>query len=303
VVGGYVWGVKMGTGLDCYKFGRKNNWRRQVWNEAVNRLKSMGKLISDCKCLYLPGSENLDGEVAVQKGFKPWNLYAVEINSERAAYLRSKKLNVICADFNDVINSCNNSLKFDFIFADFCGGITLHVRKLMFSLIFANSLQHHGVVCVNMLRGRDSEVRNKYRDCLFDLPIHRGMQFYRIFIVTLQQINVWAHRDNGIIVSDADKKNSCKQWNKYTEAITKPKVFSYKSVLPKATLIMDSIIFNWGTAINLSPVDDDKVWGCNNKVCESSRGDEDVKYDISFKSDVMRKVSAAKAIHTMRFGN
>ena len=167
----------MGTGLDCYKFGRKNNWRRTVWNEAAKRLRDAGKEIKNCTVLYLPGAENEDGRIAIEKGFKPWNLYAVENNADRVKDLRKNNINVIHGDFVDIIKSWVLKEKIDFIFADFCGGITKTAERLIIALEFCNGISERCVVAVNLLRGRDKGIRNIYESFMSDIDSHRGKQF------------------------------------------------------------------------------------------------------------------------------
>jgi hypothetical protein len=53
-----------------YRFGRKNNWRRTVWNELIRRVINPDGIV-----LYLGGRENYDRELLLSKGIKDWNIW------------------------------------------------------------------------------------------------------------------------------------------------------------------------------------------------------------------------------------
>ena len=291
----------MGIGLDDYKFGRKNNWRRQIWNEAIVRLKKSGKQVSSCIVLYLPGVDDIDGKIAIEKGFKPWNLYAVENNPERVKLLRNKKVNVIEADFNLVLLSWNLSQKIDFVFADFCGGITTPAASLMLSLATTTGLSEKAVVAINLLRGRDKWIRESYKRYLSDVDKHRGKQWYRIFLFVMIEMAIEGNR---LLNIDGTPDKLIALYNKLTIDFTIPREYSYKSIRPNSvTLIMDSVVFNWGTLVNQAPTDN-KIYhtvkleaGNRIEKVKGLGGTFDYSYDFSH---IRNKIQASKAIHTMR---
>lgn len=287
----------MATGRESYKFGRKNNWRRQIWNEAKERLVSGGKAISDCTVLYLPGGENLDHQVAISKGFKPWNLYAVENNEDKAKELRNKKVNVIVGDFNDVLNAWPIKEKIDFMFADFCCGITNTAYRFSLNLILCQSMSEKCVVAVNLLRGRDAQFRDAYSDILKDLDKHRGKQFYRILVSTMMlfQYQDWCEKNTNAPPS-VDVTSFV---NSITSKYALPTSYSYKSLCGGATLYMDSVIFNWGTMINFADTGQKafRAESTPNTGIPSLGVSFDFNHDFK---NIKNKVIAAKAIHTMR---
>lgn len=283
----------MAQGLENYKFGSKNNWRRQVWNEARRRLKEMGTAPSSARVLYLPGPQNIDADIAISKGFRPFNLYAVEIDSERAIELRKKRVNVINADIVDVLGAWNGRDGLDFVFADFCGGYNIVAHRLAIVLLGAEGLSHKCVIAVNLQRGRDKFITGEALNQIFgDLDKHRGKRFYRMMGIMF--IKKW-------IVSGADAIQAIRIWNKITKEIINPVQLTYKSI---SGIYFDSIIFNWGRMVNLAESD--------GKVYSGIRfrdADEDeiakitglrYKNDTHYVGGVQRRIAAAKAINTMR---
>ena len=68
-----------------YKNGRKNNWRRTVFNQVSARVSARDAIV-----VYLPGPQDLDRQVLCEKGFSPNNLIAVDKDRNVVASLRSK---------------------------------------------------------------------------------------------------------------------------------------------------------------------------------------------------------------------
>jgi len=289
----------MASGLDSYKFGSKNNWRRRIWNEAVKRLRGSGKKISECVVVYLPGPDNIDGEIATSKGFKPWNLYAVEIDKKRTNMLRSKKVNVINEDLNTVLTVWNAPEKIDFVFADFCGGITHNAIGLILNLLLSECFNEKAVVAVNLLRGRDSHYLKAYGFMLKDINKHRGLYFYRILMLFYCRLSA-SFQD-----LEPTKKLASKQitfLNKMTELWANPHSLEYKSKCGKATLVMDSLIFNWGSAVNFTNTDR-KIFKNISHVKTPQKDNSVLNLTFDYNCDfstIRRKIGASRAIHTMR---
>ena len=279
----------MGTGRESYRFGAKNNWRRRIWNNAIDRLEKLGKKVSDCTVVYLPGPENIDGLVAIDKGFKPLNLYAVENNAERVMDLRKNKINVINGDLADVVMAWHIKEKIDFLFADLCCGISRTTFSLLNSVIFSDGFSPQAVVAFNMLRGRDKLYREAFGRFMVDLSKHRGLQLYR----------------NAHDINDIDGIGKfVKYYNKMTEGCTKPDTFEYSSICNNTKLVMDSIIFNWGSLLNFS--NSEKIHKTT-KTIQTDQLAGTFKEAIRFEfnkdayNNIKRRINAAKAINSMRY--
>jgi len=150
-----------------YNTGRKNNWRRTTWNNISKRLKSP----KDAKCIYLAGEDDLDRKVALTKGFSNKNLFAVERDKDAFNLLRKSGKPAICADIWDVSHTFKG---LDVINADLLGGLTKDLVDRAFIGLW--SLSDGGVMCVNMLKGRD-QYSTKFQKHYADLADREGIQF------------------------------------------------------------------------------------------------------------------------------
>lgn len=193
---------KKKIGLGNYKFGNKNNWRRWMWNKVKNQLKNpcplMRKLklisdhrrtigdddcympshkaIKDSIVLYLPAIDDIDRIIAVDKGFRPLNMIAVDIDDKVIKQFRKDHKLILKADIVDIILNWNGVPKLDIIVADLCCGITLKMHKLAHALIYSKGISEMSVIAINLMRGRDEFVKN-YRG---DGEKHRGKIFIKI---------------------------------------------------------------------------------------------------------------------------
>jgi hypothetical protein len=282
----------MATGLTNYNFTQKRQWRRRIWNEAVVRLRKRGTKVTHAKCLYLPGPDDYDREIAVDKGFLPQNLFAVEVDPRRVQKLRQKGVNVINADFMEALNAWPRRPPLDFVFADLCGGINKNVFRLIDALLSSGGIWIGGaVVAVNLLRGRDSvhaseifkppkvedeDLYHKFRQktCGSQISSISEMLKHRGFIFQLLMVRKWiqlypASQEFSQVVLAQELLN-------YMDSVYE----TYTSKMNKASLRMDSIVFNWETPFwNINPQGLDK-----NQI-------------------IRRKITAARAINTMRYVN
>ena len=147
-----------------YKFGNKNNWRRQCWNEIIRRLEKPTK---SAVVLYLPGPDDLDRKIATEKGFSPENLIAVDLCKKNIDRIKNKGCIGINANLTSVIYNLPKNLAVDVVFGDFCSGITNRsdLRDLIISLFMPNT--RTSICCFNFMRGRDkfaAELRKHMED-------------------------------------------------------------------------------------------------------------------------------------------
>lgn len=159
----------MSGGSFNYKFGTKNNWRRWAWNRLAPASK-------DDVVLYLAGERDLDRAVAIEKGFDPRNLIAIEQDPNVVASLRRRGVNCIHGDFQQVVRSWGGR-NVSVVFGDFCSGIPkdFHITlgRMSASPCFADT------VCAwNLMRGRESwHARSEQMTAFFQSEVfgkHRG---------------------------------------------------------------------------------------------------------------------------------
>jgi hypothetical protein len=162
--------------VDGYKFGTKNNWRRWLWNRVSDRLTGRRK---DALILYLPGMEDLDRPIAINHGFSPNNLIAVDRNKDVVENMKSKGALCINGNFLDVVKCfMKTKVKIDAVIADYCCGLTEDVQAAAAwwtPEIMRHIMNNNGVIAINLMRGRDGgEFLEQYKD---SEDRHRGKMF------------------------------------------------------------------------------------------------------------------------------
>lgn len=267
----------MSVGLNNYKFGKKNNWRRWSWNECIRRID---KPRPDIICLYLPSEQNIDMGVAAEKGIKPGNMFAVERDENIVKSLRKKGVNVISGDIKDVLLTWGSSPKIDIVHADLCSPLNKWTLSFIRSLVSSNALIPGASVALNLLRGRDRD-SNKLRDglknvCSSDIERkHRGIQF--IYTYVLMALNVFtetAFYKYALERYGGGDKLYEREINYFWMSLA-PRFNSYKS--SNGVTVMDSVVF--------------ERW--DNGLMERSFSHD--------REALGRKIAAAKAIRTARF--
>ena len=149
----------VGHGLESYRFGQKNNWRRRTWNDIAGRLRALGRQPRDAVVLYLPGPDDLDRVVAKEKGFRDANLIAIDANP--AVALRMGRLGklVIRHRLEAVLDQWNPDRNpVHVIHADLCTNINRNVVMILSNAAAICRRSGGGVVMLNMLRGREAGV-------------------------------------------------------------------------------------------------------------------------------------------------
>lgn len=136
-------------GIDNYDFPEKKRWRKDVWREIARRTNNKRKKL----VLYLAGEQDLDREQAIKHGFSPWNMIAVEVNSDRCAALRAKGVTTIQGDLGDVLYNWPSKHQVGVVVADFCFGFEVGALDV-FDSLQCDALRR-ACVLVNFQRGRD----------------------------------------------------------------------------------------------------------------------------------------------------
>lgn len=159
-----------------YRFGQKNNWRRAIWNEVARRLPR--ESLHECLVAYLAGSQDLDAEVATQKGFARTNLIAIERDFDVCKSLRARGVITICADFVECLRAWPMDSAPRIIFGDFCSGLNESIITMLIDVTYQHA---NSVFAFNFLRGRDpasGPVRAKLEALAPGCnQKHRGRQF------------------------------------------------------------------------------------------------------------------------------
>lgn len=264
-----------------FKFGTKNNWRKQVWNEIASRTSNRPNAI----VIYMPGRQDLDRKIATQKGFKADNFIGIDNNRDIVKALRKEGKLLICGDFFRIIQSWpNENPEVSVISADLCHGFE-PINTAIWPILLTKKSFYHAVVAMTFQRGRDPRI-NHIREAMeiFDLGIeckkHRGYLFIFSFAmgISLQAI----HR-RGQVPVDLTIREKKAMLGEVISFFT-PKFFSYRS----GSLIMDSVVFK-ASAV---PVPD----GAPPRAPMDENGEELKLGDVEHAN----KVRAALAIRTMR---
>lgn len=154
-----------------YKNGSKNHWRRTMWNVLSERVQDR----KHATVLYLPGSRDLDRAEALRRGFRPWNLIAVETNNNVVRHLRARGVNTIRGSLIDVVSAWPTSQRLDVIVADLQCGMTTAALQTIY--LWASSTQcANTVLAINLQRGRDpGKTLEGIRD-VCDIPVFKKIQ-------------------------------------------------------------------------------------------------------------------------------
>lgn len=141
-----------------YKYGQKNHWRRQVWNQIREWTPRHPK---DSVVLYLAGDADLDRPVAISKGFKPANLIAVERDRKVVQSLRQRRVTVIPENLVDVLDEWPTSPNIDVLFADLVSGFDREAMAAMWSWV-GSPVFNRSVLALNVMAGREQSANSRF---------------------------------------------------------------------------------------------------------------------------------------------
>lgn len=225
------------TGIDDYKFGRKNNWRRSVWNEISSRVPNR----RDALVIYLAGAQDLDRAVACSKGFRSENLIAVDQDKSVVSHLRSGGKIAIQGNLLHVVACWPQSCPISVLFADLCCGLTDQTARLLECVAGSPGLSTDAVVMMNLQRGRErgSNTHNFMR--LESNTIHRGQ---RLILWLAIQFSLPLFME----VQGVPSKQEMRALYATLRRDMDPEYFSYRS-----TVTMDSVVFNKPTPHAMAP--------------------------------------------------
>jgi len=171
-----------------YKFGRKNQWRRTLWNQIRARVQVSP---AEAVVVYLAGPDNLDRTEAMRRGFKPNNLIAVDRDERIVRTLRHSGQLSIAADFCEVLLAWNPKREVHVVIGDFCSGLENNILCNLGAVASLPSFRNT-VFAFNFLRGRDPS-SNAFRAAIRDhdptLGRHRGAFLWR-YVEALMQASM-----------------------------------------------------------------------------------------------------------------
>lgn len=133
-----------------YDVSKKNHWRRTIWNEVLRRTagEEKEKLI-----LYLAGPQDLDRQVAVQKGVPDQNLIAIDVVMENVSRVREEGRPALKGDVLDILWSWPEDWPVCAVLMDFCSGIEWGNGSVYDP--FETKPLRNAAIMVNFMRGRD----------------------------------------------------------------------------------------------------------------------------------------------------
>lgn len=140
-----------------YEFREKREWREWHWNFARALLRRSGVNPKMAIVMGLFGADGLDVPEADRRGFRRENLFNIE--REKSAIGRSRELgiNTINCDLAEVLSMWPSQMPIDYLIADLCHGFTGGAQRLLDAVCKTRALRASSVICINMLRGRDSD--------------------------------------------------------------------------------------------------------------------------------------------------
>lgn len=165
-------------GIDSYDNGRKETWRGWQWNRIEELLRGryrdevgsypsdslLRKYIETKTVVYLCGPEDSDRPHAMRRGFRPENLFAIDISLDRVKAVRKRGGLALRGKVEHALLSWPDDFKIDVLILDSCYAFAVNTGLLMFECAIASPGIHpYSVVSVNLLRGRDAST-NKFRD-------------------------------------------------------------------------------------------------------------------------------------------
>jgi hypothetical protein len=202
--------------------------------------------------LYLADEMDLDRSVAIEKGFRPWNLLAVNRDEKIVKEIRKQGGVAVCGDIGDIICAWPEHLSLDVIHADFCCGLTKSLGGFIHAVLTRPT--DRLLVCVNLLRGRDAwsnEWRDACRDALDELSLgdkwrsdmgggtlkHRAQMFFVLLSCTYHTVMAYNHKRR---FTDVELWELNEYHHRYETRCLGS--WSYKG---KGNMILDSALYLW----------------------------------------------------------
>lgn len=236
-------------GIGDYNNGKKNHWRRQVWNDIASRVADK----RSSNVVYLPADRDLDRKVAVSKGFNQNRMYAVDFNTAIADRLSGQGKAAIAAPLLAALRNWGSAEKIDVLHADLCCGFTQDVHRLLFMVDAHPAIRAGAVILINLQRGRETGIANGYMKKLIDPgeDKHRGRA---VFSAVLYQYIGRYHQAKGIDISDAAEVDRYGMFDALSESLQSRANAQFYSYVSKR-VVMDTVVYTKPVECSLQPRD------------------------------------------------
>ena len=267
--------------IESYRFGSKNQWRREVWAEIARRVPRSER--REATVLYLAGPEDLDRKEARFFGFNPDLMIAVDQSPQVVANLRRRHVTAIRGKLSEVVASWPAGRPVRVLIADLCTCVGEEPRRLALYLFGGRCVAPGSIVMLNLQRGREhgtgrdevrrvqetADVVNRFTDVEIADPKHRGL-------VILQWIALHAALGKAASITGdlghqaraiAGSYRHDLGWARSFLERTRPRRFTYRS-----TVTMDTLVFTMTQP----------------------------SFDFSDPRPLRRRIAAALAVQTMR---
>ncbi len=299
-----------------FGYKKKNDWRRWAWNRIFERTNNPREAL----VVYLSGPLDIEGKLAIEKGFCSENLISIEQDKHTLQAIRKGGRYAIGGEVSGVLMNWPDNWPIDVLSVDACNGLGVEMQELAMALI-ARKATRKCVVCLNMLRGRDA-YSNLLRESLLSIGTedsHRGYQFlfgemanvaemYRTDTSNVVQRN--ASRSKGREIVEAAITADYGAWDSAARQV-RPEFYTYKS---SATNYYDSVVMSWDRPSVLAKyyrltnpdIAAHYAYGRNNlgkrKADHHLRTAMERAYTPNPSPDhgMIRRISAARAWHTRR---
>lgn len=159
--------------VDGYDFGRKRDYRRKIWATFRDWMKRHGACLAESHVALMPSSEADEIEVALDAGFREWNLHIIDDNPAIVASVkrRYRRVNTYGVSASSALRRMlSEGVRISCANFDFCGQMSQKYLNELSDISRTGSFgaattfsrhnygvfSDHSLIAVNMLRGRES---------------------------------------------------------------------------------------------------------------------------------------------------
>lgn len=164
-----------------YDFGRKRQYRRDVYALFKRHVRLLNTPVSVAKVLLMPSSEGDEIEVALAAGFRERNLFVVDRNRAIVAHLKRRwdGINTYGVDIADAAyRIAKEGHEVHAANIDLCGPVGDLMHRTVDLVFRSGVLAYRAAVCVTVLRGREQfdKVAGTSKDDIAHLAAAKAFQ-------------------------------------------------------------------------------------------------------------------------------
>jgi hypothetical protein len=173
-----------------YDFGNKRQYRRSVWKTF--REHCNGRLDAS-QALLMPSAEGDEIDVALNNGFKDYNLHIVDRNAAIVAHLKRRhpRINTYGADVSAAsARLVRSGVRLDVANLDLCSPLGDKLRQELIAFMRPKPMSADGgMIALTMLRGREyGEGLSCIRDAKTFTRVFKNTDGMRLFIAKMALI-------------------------------------------------------------------------------------------------------------------